>query len=67
MYHITEIQIINGEKTTITGIKGGFFPTIALINDYQRVLSEYYNAGIRYKLTVYVNYKVPVSAHIPHR
>ncbi len=64
MYRITEIQIINGEKTTIADIKGGFFPSIKHINDYQRVMSEYFNLGSKHKLTVYVNYKVRIENHI---
>lgn len=65
MYQITNIVIINGEKATIENVKGGFFPTLTQVNDYQRVMSDYFNLGKRHKLTVFVDYKIKIEKHIP--
>ena len=64
MYHITTIEIINGNKTTLENVKGGFFPNLIQVNDYQNVMVQYFNNGSKHKLTVYVNYKVLKQNHV---
>lgn len=58
MYTVTDIEIINGEKTTLIPADGLEFNSISEIDEYQAKLSE------RYGKTVYVNYKVPISEYV---
>jgi hypothetical protein len=57
MYHLTDYEIINGSHLTAGVITGGFFPTLAQVDDYQRVLNDYFQKDYEQKITVFVNYK----------
>ena len=58
MYTVTDIEIINGEKTTLRPVDGLEFQTLEELNEYQAKMSGQYP-----KATVYVNYKCKIEEH----
>ena len=64
MYEVTDYEIINGSHITEGKIKPGFFKTFEQIDDYQRVLTDYFQLYYVMPITVLVNHKVPVSEHV---
>jgi hypothetical protein len=67
VYTITDYEVIDGEKFEIKPIKGGFFESIAQIDNYQNILTEYEQSNYPFPISVLVHYKVPISEHIPHK
>jgi len=58
MYYVTDIEIINGEKTQLRPADGLEFETLEELNEYQRQLEAQTGR------TVYVNYKCKIEDHI---
>ena len=67
MYQITGYVIINGEKTVKRIFKPVHAQSIAEIDTYQQRKQRLIQRRYKCPITVFVDYKVPIPEHIPHR